>query len=132
MSSEQQMPPWLQEHLLKIQQAQQNLQVIQAQKQQLEMERIESDKALEELKKATDDAAVYKHAGSVLIKSNKNDLIAEIEEKKELAKTRSIVLAKQEERVKQTLQEHEAKIQELAKGPSGGVGTQTPNKEQSK
>jgi len=94
MSSGQQIPPWLQEQLMKMQQAQQSLQSIHLQKQQLEMEQIEANKALEELKKASDDNTVYKHAGSILIKSNKTDLIAELEETKELAKTRSIVLSK--------------------------------------
>ena len=46
MSTGQQIPPWLQEHLMKMQQAQQNLQSILAQKQQLEMEQLESEKAL--------------------------------------------------------------------------------------
>ncbi|MCH8916271.1 MAG: prefoldin subunit beta, partial [Thaumarchaeota archaeon] len=88
MSSGQQIPPWLQEQLMKMQQSQQSLQSIHLQKQQLEMEQIEADKALEELKKASDDNTVYKHAGSILIKSNKTVLIAELEETKELAKTR--------------------------------------------
>ena len=52
MSSGQQIPPWLQEQLQKMQQAQQSLQSILLQKQQLEMEQIDSDKALEELKKS--------------------------------------------------------------------------------
>jgi len=59
MSSGQQLPPWLQEQLQKMQQAQQSLQSILLQKQQLEMEQIDSDKALEELKKASDDESVY-------------------------------------------------------------------------
>jgi len=46
MSSGQQVPPWLQEQLVKMQQAQQNLQSILAQKQQLEIEKLESEKAL--------------------------------------------------------------------------------------
>ena len=46
------MPPWLQEQLMKMQQSQQNLQSIMTQKQHLEMENIEIDKALDELKKA--------------------------------------------------------------------------------
>ncbi len=49
MATGQQIPPWLQEQLVKMQQAQQNLQSIMAQKQQLELEQLESDKALEEL-----------------------------------------------------------------------------------
>ena len=78
-------------------------------KQQVEMENAESDKALEELKKAADDDNVYKYAGSILIKSDKKSLIDELEEKKELAKTKSTVLAKQEERLKTSLQEQEQK-----------------------
>jgi len=120
MSSGQQMPPWLQEQIAKMQQSQQNLQSILMQKQQVEMENVESDKALEELKKASDDDNVYKYAGSILIKSDKKSLIDELEEKKELAKTKSTVLAKQEERLKTSLQEQEQKIQEMLKNPTSG------------
>jgi len=121
MSAGQQMPPWLQEQLVKMQQNQQNLQSIQVQKQQLEMEKAESDKALEELKKAADDDTVYKHSGSILIKSNKKELIAELEEKKELANTRSSVLEKQETRIKESMQEQEAKINEMMKSGASGA-----------
>jgi len=118
-----QMPPWLQEQLMKMQQSQQNLQAMMQQKQQIEMEKIETDKSLEELKKASDDDMVYKHAGSILIKSTKNELIDELEERKELTKTRSTVLEKQENRLKETLKEQEAKITEMMKSgtPSGGA-----------
>ena len=115
MSAGQQMPPWLQEQIGKMQQSQQNLQSILMQKQQVEMENVESDRALEELKKASDDDQVFKYAGSILIKSNKKSLIDELEEKKELSKTKSIVLTKQEERLKTSLQEQEQKIQEMLK-----------------
>ena len=125
MSSGQQMPPWLQEQLAKMQQAQQNLQSIMAQKQQLEIEHLETEKALEEIKKAGENDDVYKHAGSILIKSNKNELIADLEERKELAKTRSTVLSKQEEQVKQSLKEQESKITEMMKNQSSG--TQPPS-----
>ena len=101
MSSGQQIPPWLQEQLAKMQQAQQNLQSIHAQKQQLDLEKLESEKALEELNKAKDDETVYKHAGSILIKSNKTELIAEIEERKEL----------------------ESKINQMIKSPTAGASS---------
>jgi prefoldin beta subunit len=87
-----------------------------AQKQQLELEQMESDRALEELKKASDGDAVYKHAGSILIKSTKAGLIAELEEKKELANTRTAVLAKQEARIKESIKEQETKINEMMRG----------------
>ena len=118
MSAGQQMPPWLQEQIGKMQQSQQNLQSILMQKQQVEMENAESDRALEELKKASDDDQVFKYAGTILIKSDKKSLIDELEEKKELSKTKSTVLAKQEERLKTSLQEQEQKIQEMLKNPN--------------
>ena len=117
MSQNQQIPPMLQEQLSKLQQTQQNLQMIIAQKQQLELEQLETEKALVELNKANDDDAVFKHAGTILIKSNKKDLIEELEEKKELAKTKASLLAKQEERLKTGLKEQETKIQEMIKKP---------------
>jgi prefoldin beta subunit len=116
MSQGQQIPPWLQEQLMKLQQSQQNLQSIMAQKQQLELEQMESERAVEELKKAADTDAVYKHAGSILIKSTKASLIAELEEKKELSNTRTAVLAKQETRIKESIKEQEAKINEMIRG----------------
>ena len=129
MSSGQQLPPWLQEQLQKMQQAQQSLQSILLQKQQLDMEQIDSDKALEELKKASDDESVYKHAGSILIKSTKNDLIAELEERKELSKTRSTVLTKQEARVKESIKEQESKINEMiTKTSADASSSQQPPK----
>ena len=118
MSTGQQMPPWLQEQIGKMQQSQQNLQSILMQKQQVEMENVESDRALEELKKASDNDQVFKYAGSILIKSDKKSLIDELEEKKELSKTKSTVLTKQEERLKTSLQEQEQKIQEMLKNPN--------------
>ncbi len=128
-----QMPPWLQEQLMKMQQSQQNLQSIMTQKQHLEMEKVETEKALEELQKAADDDNVYKHTGSILIKSTKKELIDELEERKEMAKTRSTVLEKQELRIKESLKEQEAKITEMMRGSAAGTqppksssGTQIP------
>ena len=113
-----QMPPWLQEQIMKLQQSQQSLQSIMTQKQHLEIEKTETEKALEELKKVAENDAVFKHAGTVLIKSTKQELIDELEEKQEMAKTRATVLEKQEIRVKDTLKEQETKITEMMKGGS--------------
>ena len=118
MSSNPQIPPMVQEQLAQFQQTQQNLQSILMQKQQLESQKLETERALEELKKAGDDEAVFKHAGTIMIKSDKKALLEELEEQMELAKTKASLLAKQEERLKATLQEQETKIQEMMKGPS--------------
>ena len=125
--SEQELPPWLREQLSRLQQLQQNLQAIMMQKQQVELEIVEVDRALEELKKLEgDNLSVYKGAGPLLIKSKKEDVLKELEEKRELSNTRVTVLGKQETRVKDNLKEVETKIntmiRQMQAGASGGSG----------
>lgn len=120
------MPPWLQEQIMKMQQSQQNLQSIMQQKQHLEIENAETGKALDELKKVADGDAVFKQAGTVLIKSKKQELIDELEERIEMSKTRATVLEKQEIRLKETLKEQEAKITEQMKAGSAGAPPNSP------
>jgi prefoldin beta subunit len=122
--SEQELPPWLREQVSRLQQLQQNLQAIMMQKQQLEVENVETDRALEELKKAGPEDAVYKAAGSIMVKAKKDEVVKELEEKKELSATRVKVLEKQETRVKENLKEVEAKINEMIRGggPQQGGG----------
>ena len=128
--SEQELPPWLREQLSRLQQLQQNLQAIMMQKQQVELEIVETDRALEELKKLEgDNNSVYKGAGPLLIKARKEDVLKELEEKKELSNTRVTVLGKQETRVKDNLKEVENKINtmisQMQSGASGGKGLGT-------
>jgi prefoldin beta subunit len=117
-AGEQQIPPWLQEQVGRLQQLQQNLQSIMLQKQHVESEHLETERALELLLKANDDDIVYKTAGSILVKSDKTTLLSELQEKKELANTRLTVLSKQEVRVKENLKEAETKIREMLRGSS--------------
>lgn len=130
--SEQELPPWLKEQLSRLQQLQQNLQAVMMQKQQVGLEIVETDRALEELRKIEGDNAVYKGAGPLLIKTNKDDVLKELEEKKELSNTRITVLGKQETRVKDNLKEVENKINQMIRGMQGaaagggGVGFGTP------
>jgi prefoldin beta subunit len=118
--SEQELPPWVREQISRLQQLQQNLQAIMMQKQQLEVEMVETDRDLQELKKASPDDAIYKNAGSVLIKAKKEDVLKELEEKKELSNTRIMVLGKQEARVKENLKEVENKINEMVRSMQAG------------
>ena len=94
---------------------------------------VETDRALQELKKASPDDAIYKNAGSVLIKAKKEDVLKELEEKKELSNTRVMVLGKQEARVKENLKEVENKINEMIRSmqaggssPAGSTGSAGP------
>lgn len=114
--SEQDLPPWIKEQLMRFNQLQQNLQAILMQKQQIELEVAESEKALEELKKTTENESIYKTAGAILIKAKRDDIIKELEEKKELNNTRIAVLSKQESRIRESLKEAQAKLDEMLKG----------------
>jgi prefoldin beta subunit len=125
--SEQELPPWLKEQLARLQQLQQNLQAIMMQKQQVEIENVETERALEELKKTTSDDAVYKLAGPLLVKSNRDVLIKDLEEKKELSKTRVVVLGKQESRVKENLKEVESKINQMVQMSQSGSPSTSNN-----
>ena len=120
------MPPWLQEQIMKMQQSQQSLQSVMTQKQHLDIEKAETEKALEELKKVADADAVFKQAGTVLIKSKKQELIDELQERIEMSKTRATVLEKQETRLKETLKEQETKITEMMKSGSANAPPNSP------
>ena len=107
-----QLPPQVQERLLRLQQLQQTLQSVLAQKQQVDMEKTEVEQTVAELQKTADDAVVYKAAGSLLIKAEKAKITEELNEKKEMLDTRSAVLARQEERLRNQVKEAQTKLQE--------------------
>jgi len=111
MSGEIKLPPAVQERLLRLQQLQQTLQNILVQKQQVELELLEVDKALEELEKTPDDGVIYKSVGSLLIKTEKAKITEELKERKELANMRVSVLGKQEERIRSQIKELNEKLQ---------------------
>jgi prefoldin beta subunit len=128
--SEQEIPPWLREQLSRLQQLQQNLQAIMMQKQQLEAESVEIEKATEELKKSGEHESIYKSVGPLLIKTKKDDTLKELDEKKDLSNTRLVVLGKQETRVKENLKEVENKINEMIRmgqGQASNLGTKPNN-----
>ena len=106
------LPPQVQERLLRLQQLQQTLQSVLAQKQQVNMEQTEVDQTMTELQKTADDAVIYKAAGSLLVKAEKTKITEELVERKELLNTRSTVLARQEERLRSQVKEAQTKLQE--------------------
>ncbi len=115
MSQEREIPPQLREQLIRFQQLQQTLQAIVSQKQQLELESIEVDRAISELEKASDDAPIYKSVGAILMRADKGALLNELRERKELISTRITVLGKQEARTRERLKELQDKLQERLK-----------------
>ena len=111
MGEETEIPANLQEELAKLQQLQQTLQIIVSQKQQVELELTDTDKALEELKKMGDDAVIYKTIGMLLVKKDKESITKDLTERRELLSVRASVLGKQEERTREKLRELQQQIQ---------------------
>jgi len=106
------LPPQIQERLLRLQQLQQTLQSVLAQKQQVEIELTEIEQALSELQKMTDDAVIYKAIGSLLVKAEKAKITADLNERKELLNTRATVLGKQEQRLRPQIKDLQTKLQQ--------------------
>lgn len=113
--SQAELPPYIREQLARYDQVQQNLQSVLIQKQQVEMELTETEKALEQLAKAASSESIYKFAGNLLVKVEKDEMVKELSEKKELGNTRKMVLAKQEGRFRENLKDLQAKIDDAVK-----------------
>ena len=121
----QDLPPKARELFERYEQLQQNVQSVLVQKQQIDLEIIEIDKALAELEKSADDVKVYKSAGTVMVSSNKTDVIKDLTGSKDLANTKLSVLNKQEERLKESIKEVQVKLDEEMKRNTGITGTNT-------
>ena len=103
----------LQEQLAKFEQLRKTLETIPIQKQQIDLQIFEIDKALEELNKINENTTVYKSAGTIMIKANKDSLIKELTEAKDLGNSQLILLKKQETRVIENIKELEIKIKQF-------------------
>ncbi|BDC36481.1 prefoldin subunit beta [Candidatus Methanoliparum sp. LAM-1] len=104
---------------MQLQQIQVQLQALQEQKTQIEAILRDSDDALEELNKAKDDEIVYKSVGEILVKSTKDDAIKELTEKKEMMNIRKQTLDRQEERLKNRLNQLQEQLQNILGGMKG-------------
>lgn len=103
MSGIGQLPPQVQERLQRLQNLQNTLQQLMVQKQRIEMEQVESDKALETLKTTDEGNKVYKSVGAVLVERSKEDVVNELEERKDFLDMRLKVIVKQEEKTREKM-----------------------------
>ena len=115
------LPPQIQQRLLRLQQLQQTLQGVMAQKQQLEIQLTEVEQAASELEKLDETAVVYKSIGALLVRSEKNKVTTELTERKELGTMRVDVLAKQEERLRTQVKDLQEKLQQDLRPVSGSA-----------
>ena len=109
-------PENIQEQLNQFQQLQQQAQAITLQIQNVEIQIQETEKALEELKKTDENTEVFKQAGTLLIKVDYKEALADMEDKLETYNLRKQTMSRQEERVMKKLEEMQATIQTAMQG----------------
>ncbi len=109
------LPPQVQNQLRQLQQIQQQMELLVQQKIQVEVRLRDIEDALEELNKLEENADVYKGVGNLIIKSEKNKLIKELQEEKESVEIRKKTIETQENRFREKINELQSKIQESLK-----------------
>lgn len=121
MSSITQLPPDIQERLARLQQFQNTLQQLVMQKQRLDLEMSETERALKTLETTPSDRKMYKSEGAILVEKKKDELVKELIERKEFLEMRSKVLTKQENKTRERLTNLQQTLQmELNKRPDLG------------
>ena len=111
-------PPEVQNKLVRLQQLQEQLRLILAQKQSVELEYREVSRVLDELSKIGDEP-LYKSLGHILVLSKKEDLVKELNERKEVLELRIKTLEKQEDYLRKQIEDLRRKVTETL----GGVRT---------
>lgn len=90
------------ESMAQLQLAEQGLQNMLMQKQMFQLELVETENALEELKK-TKEGEVFRIVGSLMLKANKQEVEQELKKKSELLELRLRAIEKQEDEFKNRL-----------------------------
>ncbi|MEM2935478.1 MAG: prefoldin subunit beta [Candidatus Thermoplasmatota archaeon] len=109
------LPPQVQNQLRQLQQLQQQMELLLQQKLQIEIRLRDAEDALDELNKLEENADVYKGVGNLIVKSEKDRLIKELQEEKENLEIRKKTMESQENRLKEKINELQSKIQEALK-----------------
>lgn len=100
----------VQQLIVQAQSFQQQLQLVESQKEALSMQLVEAGKALEELAKPG-EGEVYKVTGPVLVKVSRDEARNDVEGRKELAMLRLKTIEKSESGLKEKLEELKGKLE---------------------
>ena len=110
--------PKVQNQLAMLQQIQQQLQTVMAQKTQYEMAVREATRAQEELADVPEDAAVYMSVGTVMMQKKKEAVQKSLADKIETLELRIKSLEKQEKLLQGKFEQLQAQIKQALEGPS--------------
>jgi prefoldin beta subunit len=114
--------PQLQDQIMKLQQVQQQVELLVNQRMQLERELKEIERALNELEQIdpAKDAVVYKTIGAILVKADKDKVKEELKDRKDTLEMRIKTITRQEERAKSDYEEKRKVLQAALQQPKMG------------
>jgi prefoldin beta subunit len=118
----QQIPKQLEQQLVQFQQLQKQAQTFAQQRLQFEIQLKETEKALSEIEKLGAKPEIYKSVGAFLIKSEKEPIKKELEEKKETLGVRITTFKSQEEKYTEKLKTMKTEIESQLQGSPPTAG----------
>ncbi len=113
MAEQKQLPPEVQQALVEYENLRNTLAKVETELRLAESELAEIEDILANLKELPDDAEVYKSVGHVLFKKKKEDVIKELEERKELLQIKQQKYKNQVELLRKQVSEAEKKLRDL-------------------
>ena len=93
----------------------QTLYAILVQKQRLKQHYDEIENAINELEKMGEDKKIYKLIGNIMVEKNKDELLNELKEKKEILEIRIQSLEKQEKSLQEKLEKIQLELEKILK-----------------
>ncbi len=114
------LPPQVQNMIAQLQQLQQQLQMVVTQKVQVENSLKETENAIQEVEKVSEDTPIFKTVGTILVRTSKEEILKELKEKKDTFEIRIKALERQEEKLRERLQELQKKIRSMLSGVQAG------------
>ncbi|AAY79997.1 prefoldin subunit beta [Sulfolobus acidocaldarius] len=118
------LPPELQTELVKLQQLQEQLNRVIAERSVIDSQLREVNKVLDELKQLPSDTIIYKIVGNLLVKVNKDNVEKELDDQKTILELRSRTYQNQETKLRTQLEEKQKKVNEMLSKyyPQRGAG----------
>ncbi len=100
-----QIPPEIQHKIMQFQEIQERIRALITRKQQLEVELREVERTLDELKDINNETPIFKFTGRVLIRVSKENIVRELNDRKETLELHIKTLEKQEVQARKRFEE---------------------------
>ena len=105
-------PKEAEEQVVRLQQYQQQFQMLNSQKQNIQVQLIEIDHSLDHLNKVVNEDT-YEIVGTIMIKREKEELINDLNERKSNLDLRNSVISKQVDKISKKLNDIQEKIMKI-------------------